>query len=408
MSKLKITQIACYISLIIAICPAIDYYCDWYITIIPVVIIFLYTIRYKYAFKSLLIAALIVLIQWWGVYRIAPFATYFVNGIIVFVPFFIALFGEKDADTIFLKHYLQVSAFLFGITSITTIIGLNLFPGASRELASGTAIYDTEIYTRMNIGGYEFIYALVLYLPIVFWLIFNSKGKIKLVNSILLIIYIYCIYKSSYTIALILTVIVLFVVLINRKTRNSSKLYNAHKSKHKKYLILGCILLLFLVGSGSIQSILYWLSYIDPDAYTSDRLLQLAQLYESGSLNDVSTETNTERLEFYFMMINGFKSSPLLGNNLIGFQQGTVTGHSTILDLASGLGIVGLLLVFVLLFQLFKYSVCSSFSKSSLTTKSIWLTFIVASFVNPTFRMLIFFVIFPFTAYLQVLKKENI
>ena len=408
MGDLKIAKIACYICLVLATCPAIDYYCNWYVTIIPVVIIFISTIGYKYTIKSLFVASLIVIIQLWGVYRAAPLATYFINGIIVFVPVFVSLFGNKNADTVFLKHYLQVSAFLFGITSITTIIGVNLFPGASRQLASGTAIYDTEIYTRINIGGYDFIYALVLYLPVISWLIINSKGKLKITNSILLILYLYCIYKSSYTIALILTAIVLFIVLINHKTRNSRKLYNTRKSKHKKYLILGCILLLFLVGSGSIQSILYWLSSIDPDAYTSDRLLQLAQLYESGSLNDVSTETNTERLEFYFIMINGFKSSPLLGNNLIDFQQGTVTGHSTILDLASGLGIVGLLLEFVLLFHLFRYSVCSSFSKSSLTTKSIWIIFIVASFVNPTFRMLIFFVIFPFTAYLQAFEKENL
>ena len=169
MTKHILTKVACYFILLIAICPIVGYYCDWYISAIPVALILFPLLSKDKTLVILSVAALYVFLHWWLLYRDWDFALYFFNGIIVFVPVLISYYASEFTDNRFKSNYLQFAAILFGITSITTIIGLEIFPGACRELASGTAVYDTERYTRINIGGFEFIYSLVLFIPVVIW-----------------------------------------------------------------------------------------------------------------------------------------------------------------------------------------------------------------------------------------------
>lgn len=373
MTKTTILSLACYMSLAITLLPIVDYFSPWYVTIIPVLIVICITLRKSDMLTPLAITGSLILVLalmcYWLLYRNSDFFNYILNFIIAFLPCITAIQIRATVDKKnFFKSYLKVATVFMCITSITTIIGLNRYSMASRELASGTEIYDTVKYTRMNIGGYEYIYALAIFIPILCWLIKKSKGWNKALYISALILNMVCIYESQYTIALLCAIAVLFVVWM---------------LSNKKIAIIALVvsLLIVIVGGGNVISDLFeWMSKIVGKEYVADRLMQLSQLFSGESIH---TDTGAERIEHYRNAISTFMRSPIWGNTIVNYNADDISGHTFIFDMLAGAGIIGLLILIVIVKILYQKAVNPLGEKIPDCIISVWIAVVIISILNP-------------------------
>lgn len=374
-SNLLLLKFACYTSLAISLLPVIDYYCPWYVTAIPVLIVLFVTIILQKdnniypLLPAFLLIVCFAILQYWIVNRSASAINHFINFVIAFIPCLVAIqINKKVNNKKFFRNYLKCAAFFTGITSITTIIGLNVFPMASRELASGTAIYDTTQYTIANIGGYEYICSLIIFVPILLYLIKNSKGALKVFYLVVLVLNICCIYESQYTIALICAVISFFVVWMQLNRRVAG--------------VVLCVLTLFFIFNGLsvLSDIFRWASEAIGQEYVADRLLQVSQLLSGGS---VHTNTSNVRIEHYMNQLTAFSKSPIWGHNWICFKENYISGHSVILDILGGAGLLGAIAMFTINRKLYLFALNPGKRNASPYIKAVWIMLIVVSLLNP-------------------------
>ena len=396
---LNIYQLACYISLFIVALPVVDYYCSWYITLLPFLLITYRLFRYKRTFVSvcysMVLAIAFVLLQYWGIYRNEEFFMWMIDGIIVWLPCIIALYIKENNNDKFVKNYLQMYIIMTTITSVTTIIGLIMYPTASRELASGTAVYDTTKYTIRNIGGYQHVYALVVLIPILMWFIKRTEKVLRIVNVVALVINLYCIYRSQYTISIIIAAIIFALTVVKR---------------FKKTMVVTMILLgtIFLFNANSVMEKLssgfeYVSERIGMD-YVGDRLLQVSQLLEGASIH---TETSTERIDYYKQCIKKFSENPVVGHNMWEFSEDNITGHTMILDTMSGMGILGLVLVAIIFIISYRVVIKVNGKKISSTILLTWMAFVAVSILNPSSFMTIYMILFVLAVCVQRLEKKD-
>lgn len=396
---LNVYQLACYISLLIVALPVVDYFCSWYITLLPFLLITYRLFKYKRTFTSvcysMLLAIGFVVLQYWGIYRNEEFFMWLVDGIIVWLPCIIALYIKENNNEKFVKNYLQTYIIVTTITSITTIIGLIMYPTASRELASGTEIYDTTKYTIRNIGGYQHIYALVVLLPILMWLIKRTEKAWRIVNVVTLLINLYCIYRSQYTIAIIITAIIVVLTILKR---------------FKKIMIVTMILLgaiLSFNSSGIMERLSSGFKYVSEHIgmeYVGDRLLQVSQLLDGAVIH---TDTSAERIDHYKHCLEKFSESPIVGHNMWGFSEENISGHSMILDTMSGMGMLGLLLVGIIFIISYKLVLRVNGGKMNSTILLTWLAFVAVSILNPSSFITIYMILFVLAVCVQRLEKQD-
>ena len=396
---LNVYQFACYISLLIVALPVVDYFCSWYITLLPFLLITYRLFKYKRTFTavcySMLLAIGFVMLQYWGVYRNEEFFEWMVDGIIVWLPCITALYIKENSNEKFVKNYLQMYIIMTTITSVTTIIGLIMYPNASRELASGTAVYDTTKYTIRNIGGYQHVYALVVLLPILMWFIKRAEKAWKIVNIVALLINLYCIYRSQYTIAIIIAAIIVVPTMLKR---------------FKKIMIVTMILLgtiFFFNPSGIMERLSSGFKYVSEHIgmeYVGDRLLQVSQLLDGAVIH---TETSAQRIDHYRHCLEKFSESPIIGNNIGRFSEENISGHSMILDTMSGMGILGILLVFAIFIITYRLVIKVNGKKINSTILLTWLAFIAVSILNPSSFMTIYMILFVLAVCVQRMEKKD-
>lgn len=396
---LNVYQFACYISLFIVALPVVDYFCSWYITLLPFLLITYRLFKYKRTLArvcvTMVLAITFVLLQYWGIYRNEEFLMWMIDGIIVWLPCIIALYIKENNNDKFVKNYLQVYIVATTITSVTTIIGLMIYPNASRELATGSELFDTTKYKILNIGGYEHIYALVVLLPILIWFIKRTNKVWRTVNIVALLINLYCIYRSQYTIAILIAGTILILTAVK---------------KYKKTIIVAMVLLgtLFLFNTrGVMEGLSDGFKYVSEHIgieYVGDRLLQVSQLLEGVSIH---TETTTDRIDHYQHCLDKFSESPVIGNNMGEFSVSNISGHTMILDTMSGMGILGLLLVGIIFVISYKIVVRANGEKTSSTVLLTWLAFVAVSILNPSSFMTIYMILFVLAVCVQRLEKQD-
>ena len=386
-------------NLLITISPFVDYYSNWQITAIPLMIIMLYNWRNRRTFiASFYILAMgfaLVMYQFWFIHRVAEPYSFMINGIIAWTPCIIAIACTYSLKPNTQKIILQIALIAMMITSYTTIIGLETFPFAARELAGAADQHLRDTYMLMNIGGFEFIYALVLAIPIVMWMIENTRGIQKVLNIVVLISFLYCIYMSSYATALIIAFSVLWLMVLSMNP------------EAKPLLILFGVLFIVMICTGLLAELVLWMrSFVESD-YVADRLLQVAQLLQGTSANDVDTDTTNERLVLMQNAWDGFVQSPLWGNNIVSWNKSVLSGHSFVLDILSASGVLGLLIYCSIFFSIFKRVFQGYFKHYPFQCKTVWLAFIALTIMNPSAFAIIYIVIFLFTIIINNIEKSK-
>lgn len=386
--------------ILIISCPLIDYYVNWYITLIPIILILYQATKYKSAFKSvlktILLGTILVNFSYYLFHRDAIYLNYSINGIIAWTPCFIAIICNNILKTSSQKKILQIGVIAILITSLTTIQGLSLFPFAARELAGAATEEIRNKYMLMNVGGFEFIYAIVILIPIIFWLIQNTNGILKQINFLVLISTLYCIYVSAYTTALIIAAITILILLMNITPRI------------RKLLISVIIIFLPLIGTGVLSDFFLYASKSVESEYVADRLLQVSLLLQGQSINNIDTETSNERLILMQNAWEGFCNSPLWGNNWIEWNKTLLSGHSFVLDILSSSGIIGLIIYFLIFYSIFKTCLMCNFKALFFHSKIVWITFIIVTIMNPSAFPIIYLVIFTYTSIINNLSRTNI
>ncbi len=238
----------------------------------------------------------------------------------LFVAAFPILFVySRGFDYVEKERFFNLICFLVFITSVTTIIGTYTYSSPSRELATPYNIDLDTLYKSRNIGGYGFVYFLVLFYPVVLKKLFDHFSIPRL---IFLGVCAFCVIRSEYLIAIMLLAIsIILTMAIYRK----------------KYVvwIIAVILILFIFFN--LETILVWAINKFSASYTvSSRLLMLLNYYKDSSI----TGNLLGREEVYRVSIDSFLSNPFFGG-LFGKTQYHVGGHSAILDYLGHSGVFG-------------------------------------------------------------------
>ncbi len=234
-----------------------------------------------------------------------------------------------------IKMLVPLLLLIYAVTSVTTYLGLQEFPTASRELATGSVNYAP--YYARNIGGFTFIYSLVVLHPI-FICVLRSLKRLLLCVA-LSILFGLCIFESKYAIASLTFMISCLSYFIPVGI-------NAKFTKQRVYFVL-----LFLVTAFFLApNILLWLSEQEIFADISDKLESLAFLLQG---KETSLENTLARQEVYEVSWEAFLSAPILGTRLS--STGISGGHSYILDTMAYWGLAGLAVILFVLKRIARF-----------------------------------------------------
>lgn len=223
------------------------------------------------------------------------------------------------------KNYSKTIILCIMITCITTTLGLEEHPNISRWMATVQDSTDPRLveYCWKNIGGYEFIYTMVLIYPLL--VLAFKRGKISLFKAVLIASLVFsCLILAEYTIALILffATTTLFFMKKDLKIRDV-------------VIFLTVIIIFMFVFSGAISSALRSIANSVDSKNISSRLNDLA----GGTVGLQKSED--KRLDLYMTSLNTFFKHPF-GSFISGGWRST-GGHSFILDFLGQYGIFGLL-----------------------------------------------------------------
>ena len=253
------------------------------------------------------------------------------------VPVMLGYFIIKKLGFAQYKFLFTVLFIAFIVTTITTVVGLQVYPDASRYIAtiSDSNSENAVTYDWANIGGYSFVYFVVLTYPMVIY-----GYKRKKIHVIFLIIFailtFILIVNSGYTIALLLFTVSSVFAFFKRDLKVADVIL---------IILISAIviLLLFQLFAELLNSIA---NVIDNKTIAS-RLRDLA----GGKEGLEQSEDN--RLELYLISFTSFLKSPLFGGIFGSYKVG---GHSFILDSLSRYGLVGgavLFFVYRMLYRTF-------------------------------------------------------
>lgn len=265
---------------------------------------------------------------------------FFARNLMLWLPLIFISYAKRKADPRLWKG-LRIMAFAtMGITTLTTIGWLiqglfveNLWHTYPRMLGSGLTDGETlKGLMRRNIGGYDFIYAAVLGLPLICGGLQRTNGWKRLGLLLFLVLEVVMIVMSEYTYAIVYAAAILLVELTGLIIRRLFKLSLG------KSLLLGliplAIIFLLRIPLVSFASGLFSRLGMASVGANLEKLLQMLQGL---------TVSDGNRLVHYQEAWQGFSASPLIGSILS--PEKRLSQHSELLDLLSGVGILGTLAV---------------------------------------------------------------
>ncbi len=299
-------------------------------------------------------------------------------------------------------NHRKMAAWLFSIylginfiTCITTYFGCQIFPNASRELVMADATESPfyYMYLNANIGGFGFVYSMVLLLVLAICTIKNNKyiakGRLMLIFAIMYVVgIVMTVIAAEYTTALLLACASLLLLFVRSK-------FNV------KRIIIWCVSFLFVFWAFKplISSGLMTIADNVESATFSHRLSDLAL-----SLDGRFTQENSDldaREATYTKSLTSFIENPLGGWNLK-----STGGHSYFFDALAKYGIFGLLLVILTLKIIY-----INYVKPLRTTfvygyaNIAFLLITVMAIVNP--RLFTDFVLFVVPIYVMLLVNKG-
>ena len=283
------------------------------------------------------------------------------------------------------KNLLYIIFAFYVITAITTAIGNLRHPGASRMLATSLREYNVSLYNQYvseNIGGFSFIYGLMMVMPLVIYMM--KKRKVNLLLATAGLIFagaaVVC---SEYTTALIVFVANMPLLLFKGLT-----------TKKIILLIVICIIVM-AIASTVIASAIDEISELFSSQTISSRLKYIAAtLRGEDNLSDI--EGSSDRMTLYKKAWDEILESNFLGN--WGATDGS--GHSMMLDTVVKYGVLGIALIAIMYGFIYKFAIYP-YRKKEYYPYFVWvyLISIFLAALNPDPNLFVLICVLPLFAH---------
>ena len=304
-----------------------------------------------FLFRALSAAAL-PLIFWFFLRRGGSnFWGYYVQQGMFWFPLLYCAYAKNRQDPRLWRFLFATVGICMVITTLTTtgwliegILRGDRIYAYSRSLGSGEPnreVYLKELMLR-NIGGYDFVYATALSLPVTCYLMRRCQGVKRAGLLVFALIQLGMVALSQYTYALIFAAGILALEGMATFFRFLSQKLWKRSLGMEVSLLWGLLpfVLLFLLR---IPLLSWAVSFCEGTGFANlaYSLRQLLILLTEGAADAAS------RLDYYRLPLAGIQTSPLIGS--LAGAPFLLSQHSDMLDLLSGMGILGGLLVCVLI-----------------------------------------------------------
>lgn len=248
---------------------------------------------------------------------------------------------------------------------INTFIQLQIDPRIARFLTTG--LDPAEGAAFLGVGSYLYFYPLVAIILLLTFLLLNQRKYISLL-ILLIALSIAVLIQAAFTIAILLTFIFVISMTIIRYTG---------KYTFIALVLIGIITLLMFTGV--FAAMFEQLAGIEGLPYdVSVRFYQFANLFAVDG-NDVSGTVLEIRTSKYLYSLDLFLNNILTGGMATNSNSG---GHSSWLDLLATYGVFSFLL-FIFLYQAYKYCKDRVPRMFMPFVKIYWLYFILVGLINP-------------------------
>ncbi len=217
----------------------------------------------------------------------------------------------------------------------------------SRSLGNaepGREAYLKELMLR-NIGGYDFIYASMLSLPLTCYAIIRAHGWKRVGFAVFCFAQLIMIALSQYTYALIFAVIILCIQVLAALLR-----WLVRKIRKRPISVLASMLwvLPLFLGVYLVRVPLVSLAVsLCQQAGLANFAISLSQLL--GTMTGQAADVLT-RLDYYHLALQGVAQSPLIG--ALPTMDAPLSQHSDLLDLLSAIGVLGATAFFFLVWRM--------------------------------------------------------
>lgn len=394
---ITLIKLACYWLILFSFMPFMQYYLHFPISSLPLILLIIGTITtrdYKKISEFSIVFVLILIysiVLYFGVWQeIAEFVSKLWSLVVFWLAVLLTISLGVIKNNKFFKNILYFCIIIIAITCITTIIGLYKEPMASRYLATGrNDLYNLNLYLKSNIGGYGFVYSLVLLIPFMIY-VFKNKIIDRMIILILLALFYFCIIKSQYTIAIVasFTYVPLFFIRLNKRN-------------FIFFIIFAALLVLLL--KDVIGDILIYIADKVDYLFIKARFYQLASILQGTNI-----EGSDDRFFLYMMSLRAFLSSPILGRLSLIFEKLPIGRHSEFLDLLGGTGLFGLCLFLLLFILSYRYI----FKSKKEAKKNVFLTVTIMSYfllgsINTMHLPMIFPIFFVWYCIFSFNKEEE-
>ena len=259
------------------------------------------------------------------------------SALLFFMPLALGYFLFYEQGVVFRRKAFNAVRFSVIVTLITTIAGCIRNPTAARTLATIATSQDEQniSFGWQNIGGYGFVYTVVLLYPLLIYAYKQKRIKWFLFYPLVAAAFALALF-SEYATALLLLIISSMFILVSKKL------------SLRGVVVFGIFAVLFVfLFQGVISDLLKTLADRVDSKVLSERLVILAGGEEAFEKSD------NQRLLLYRYSFNAFLSSPLFGTML--GKHAKDGGHSAILDTMAQYGLIGLAVLYSMYRKIYVY-----------------------------------------------------
>ncbi len=312
-----------------------------------------------------------------------------------------SIYYLEKPDTHFDKITIRLSLLLLLLTAATTISVLSIDGSASRILTSSSS--DPQLanaYKHLNVGAFDYIYGLVVILPMLAFYLFTTKSKWKkLLLAVVLVLFVLVIVMSNFTTALLLLFVDFVFIFLSGK-----------RFKSNASFAISFILLVF-VASFILTYFINFMIQIADSVYAQSKLEGiLGILHGQENYSETTSRSNLVKLS-----IDSFIKSPIWG---VGAWYGTGSGaiyvgqHAQFIDDLARYGLLGFIPLFSFLIMGLKRIYKAKLEMHFYNRKVLGsiLVFIALGFLNPIYIsgfLASMFIVVPTLDRLCYLQNEN-
>lgn len=287
------------------------------------------------------------------------------------------------------------SLLFIAVTLITSIIGLETFPIAARNLAGPLASAGRfniiKMYNKIGIGGYGFFAGITFIIPVLLGQVkmpyYSRKNKALMIIGLILIFYTFI--QSQYMANISIGVFILIFAMFGLR-------------RYKNSIVISIIIILLF----SFIPVTFWIILLErvalifKDKLMDFKIYDLISYLSGRALGNTGIDTRVDRVP---MLIDNFLENPLFGI-------GKGNGHLHWLNKLSMYGLIGTIPFFVIIYSYIKY-ILKFYPKNY---KFYYILAIAAYLILGSIKSLLgneisysFFFIVPGIYFLKYLKKNN-